>query len=78
MNEAPSNRLRELREHKGMSRAAVAAHVGVGEQQVRRWEDNDLLIPTKYLASLIGLFEVTADYLLGLDCSSATPEASAA
>jgi transcriptional regulator with XRE-family HTH domain len=76
MNEAPTNRLRELRAQRELSRAAVAVQVGVGEQQVRRWEDNELLVPTKHLPALTGLFEVSVEHLMGWDRVPSTEVAS--
>lgn len=64
---AARNRLRELREAVGMSRAGLADQVGVGEHQVRRWEAGEVPIPTKHLLVLTGLLAATADHLLGLD-----------
>lgn len=80
MHEAPTNRLRELREQHApeLSRAAVAVHVGVGEQQVRRWEDNELLVPTKHLPALTALFKVSVEYLMGWDRSESPSEVGAA
>jgi transcriptional regulator with XRE-family HTH domain len=72
------NRLRTLRERDELSRAAVAVQVGVGEQQVRRWEDNELLIPTKHLPALTVLFGVTVEHLMGWDREPATTGKAAA
>ena len=77
MNGAPRNRLKELRERDGLSRAAVAVHVGVGEQQVRRWEDEELLVPTKYLPALTELFRVSVEMLMGWDRSDSKTGAAA-
>ena len=65
------NRLEELRESAGLSRAAVADQVRVGEHQVRRWESGDALIPTKHLAALTAMFGCTVEHLLGWDRTEA-------
>jgi transcriptional regulator with XRE-family HTH domain len=62
----PTNRLLELRTARNLSRVAIAAHLDIGEHQVRRWESGTL-IPTKYLAPLSEFFGVSTDHLLGLD-----------
>jgi ribosome-binding protein aMBF1 (putative translation factor) len=61
------NRLEELREAAGMSRAGLADQVEVGEHQVRRWELNEVLIPTKHLAKLTELLDCTVEHLMGWD-----------
>ncbi len=63
----PGNRLQPLREAAEISRAGLADHVGVGEHQVRRWEANEVLIPTKYLAALTELLDCTVEHLMGWD-----------
>jgi len=64
---ASTNRLEQLREAAGISRAGLADRVGVGEHQVRRWEANEVLIPTKYLAQLTELLDCTVEHLMGWD-----------
>lgn len=77
-NATPTNRLTELRESAGISPAALADLVGVAETQVRRWERGDVLIPTKYLASITARLNVSSDHLLGLDREPAATSAEAA
>lgn len=66
---ALQNRLQEIRETADppMSRAALADFLGISEIQVRRLEEQKLLIPTKYLGALTQRFGVSSDHLLGLD-----------
>jgi DNA-binding transcriptional regulator YiaG len=66
---AQGNRLQELREaaEPKLSRAGLADRAGVGEHQVRRWEQNEVLIPTRHLPLLTALFGCSSDHLLGLD-----------
>lgn len=68
---AQGNRLQELREAAGMSRAGLADYIGVGEAQVRRWELREVLVPTRHLPKLTAKFGVSADYLLGFDRTKA-------
>lgn len=62
-----NNRLEELRERAGLSRAGLADQVCVGEHQVRRWEANEVLIPTKHLAKLTELLDCSVEHLMGWD-----------
>lgn len=64
---APANRLAQIREEAGMSRPALADHLGIGETQVKRMENGSVLIASKHIGPLTRLFDVTSDYLLGLD-----------
>lgn len=76
---AASNRLEELREQAGISRAGLADYLGIGEHQVRRWESGETLIPTKHFPALVAKFGVTVDHLLGMDRQSTeTPNRAAA
>jgi transcriptional regulator with XRE-family HTH domain len=75
---AHGNRLQELREVAGISRAGLADQVGVGEHQVRRWELNEVLIPTKYLALLTELLDCTVEHLMGWDRKPASSGTRAA
>ncbi len=62
-----SNRLKELRVRAGISRAGLADQAGVGEHQVRRWEANEVLIPSKHLAKLTELLNCSVEHLMGWD-----------
>jgi transcriptional regulator with XRE-family HTH domain len=73
-----ANRLEQLREDAGISRPAIADLVGVGEHQVRRWEANEVLIPTKHLEALTEKFGVSVEYLMGWDREPAAAGKAAA
>jgi transcriptional regulator with XRE-family HTH domain len=64
MAEAPPNRLRELRELADMSRAELAAALGVGEPTVARWELRRNTIPPQRLPALARLLDTTVDELM--------------
>ena len=67
MKTPTDNRLLELRELHGMTRVQVAAELGIGEAQVRRWEKQQAAIPTRHLRPLCELFECSPEHLLGWD-----------
>lgn len=71
------NRLQELREAAEISRAGLADQLGLGERQVRRWEDNEVLIPSKYWPRLVGLFDCSVEHLMGWDRRSRGTRAAA-
>lgn len=62
-----AQRLRELRQEKGLSMKQLAAAIGTTDAAVSNWE-NDVNEPKiSYLRALAAFFSVTSDYLLGLE-----------
>lgn len=61
--EAPPNRLRELRETRGITVRQVAQACDVYDSTALRWQD--ALIPQKHLATVAGLLGVTVAQLAG-------------
>lgn len=59
----PTNRLRELRERRGLSVMEVAAACGVHSSTVSRWQDG--LIPQEHLPTLAQLVDSSVPYLAG-------------
>lgn len=70
------NRLREIREIRGLSARDIAVALDLTEASVIRLEKPEANIPTKHIRPLRTLLEVETDYLLGLDRDSKA-EASA-
>lgn len=60
------NRLRELRLEKGIKQEDLAGRLKVRRQTVSRYETGNLDLDTDTIAIICGIFECTADYLLGL------------
>ncbi len=60
-------RLAEAREKAGLSRSEVAQALGVEYQTVYIWECRKGGIPTKRLNTLAGLYQVSAERLMGGD-----------
>jgi DNA-binding XRE family transcriptional regulator len=66
-----TNRLQELYEREGLSRAAVADFCGVRERTVERWEKEDTGIPDDQKRRLCRRFKVSAEHLMGWDRTEA-------
>ena len=65
------DKIRELRERAGLSQAALAKKIGVTRSAVNAWEMGLSIPTTQYVAELVQLFHVSADYMLGLDSTEA-------
>ncbi len=62
-----AERLKELRMDKGLSIAALAKEVGIGSSSLCRWENEQADVKGSQLIALAKYFDVTTDYLLGLE-----------
>ncbi len=58
--------LRELREDSDLTQAQVAAALGTTQQVYARYEKGINELPVRHLRALCLLYEVSADYILGL------------
>jgi len=58
-------RLKELREEKGLSRMALAKELQVSDAAIGRWERGTRIISADLLIKLADFFDVTIDYLVG-------------
>ncbi|MFR6393736.1 MAG: helix-turn-helix domain-containing protein [Oscillospiraceae bacterium] len=58
--------LRELREDSDLTQAQVAAVLGTTQQVYARYEKGINELPVRHLRALCLLYEVSADYILGL------------
>lgn len=62
-----AERLKELREEKELSMMQLASKLGVSDAAICKWE-NDLTEPrANNILSIAHFFEVSTDYLLGLE-----------
>lgn len=68
-----ADRIKMLREQKGMTQAELAKRLGITRSSVNAWEMGISVPSTQYIVELANLFTVSADYLLCLDRSAAIP-----
>ena len=61
-----AERIKELRNSKGLSQHAVGEILGVNERSYRRYEMGEFEPTATNIIKLANLFEVSSDYLLGL------------
>jgi len=58
-------RLKELRQDKGMSKLAMAKALEISDAAIGRWERGERTINAELLIKIADYFDVTVDYLLG-------------
>ena len=61
------NRLKELREEIELSQKVLAARLNMSQTGYSKYETGENDIPTKILIVLAKLYDVTVDYILGLE-----------
>ena len=65
-----ADRIKALREKKGLTQAALARKLGVTRSSVNAWELGISVPSTQYLVELACIFGVSTDYLLNLDTTA--------
>lgn len=65
------DRIKQLREQKGLTQAALARMLNVTRSRVNAWEMGISVPSTQSLVQLAEIFDISTDYLLGIDTSSA-------
>ncbi len=60
-------RIRELRKEKNLSTKTLAQEFNVTERTIQRWESGERVPPLEVVVGLAKFFEVTTDYLLGVE-----------
>lgn len=60
-------RIRELREHAGLTQDQIAAHMGVDQTAVHRWELGKAMPRAAKLPELAALLHCSIDQLYGRD-----------
>lgn len=63
-----NQRIREVRQARGMSQVELAGLLGVTKQSVSNWENDNIQPSVDMLVQIAQVFSVSTDYLLGLDC----------
>ena len=62
-----AERIKMLREEKGLTQARLAKQMGVTRSCVNAWEMGISVPSTQYLVELAMIFRVSVDFLLGLN-----------
>ena len=62
-----SERLKELRQQKNISMLELSKHIGVSDAAICKWENEDTEPKASNIYAVANFFEVTADFLLGLE-----------
>ena len=62
-----SNRIQDLRKEKNLSVKEFAQNFHVTPRTVQRWESGERVPPVAVIIELAKFFNVTTDYLLGLE-----------
>lgn len=60
------DRLRELREDRGLTQKEIAAVLGTTQQVYSRYEKGENEMPVRHVVALCRYYKVSADYILGL------------
>ncbi|MCM1368471.1 MAG: helix-turn-helix transcriptional regulator [Roseburia sp.] len=60
-----SQRIRELRNERGLSQKALAKQIGVSQKAIDYWERHVNEPKASYVVALADFFQVSADFLLG-------------
>lgn len=59
-------RMRDLREDSDLTQQSVADYLGTSQTMYARYERGSNELPIRHLISLCKLYDVSADYLLGI------------
>lgn len=60
-----SERIRQLREARGITQVELAKHLSVTKQSVSNWENNNIQPSVEMAVSIADFFGITMDDLLG-------------
>lgn len=61
------DRIKELRKEKNLSQIQLASQIGVSQKAIDYWELGANEPKASYIIKLAKYFDVSADYLLGID-----------
>ena len=65
-----AERIKYLREQKGLTQADLARQLGITRSSVNAWEMGISVPSTQYIVELSNIFKVSTDYLLGVERSA--------
>ena len=60
-------RIKELRQERGLTQAEVANAIKTSQRNIGRWENGEHEPTASFIFLLANFFEVSSDYLLGLE-----------
>ena len=60
-------KIKEIRIERGLSQTAFATSIGVTQDSISLWEQNKRIPDTVYVIEICKKYNISADYLLGLD-----------
>lgn len=66
-----AEKIKELRSRQGMTQAYVAKKLGITRSGVNAWEMGVSVPSTQYIVELVRLFNVSSDYILGIQKTAA-------
>ena len=69
MREDIADKIKALRESRGMTQAELARQLGITRSGVNAWEMGLSVPSTQYVVDLALFFTVSSDFLLGIDSS---------
>lgn len=69
MREDIADKIKALRESRGMTQAELARQLGITHSGVNAWEMGLSVPSTQYVVDLALFFNVSSDFLLGIDSS---------
>ena len=72
-NGLPANRIKQLREERGLERYDLSVELRVDPSTVARWETGETQMPDRQKLALARLFGVSVTYLMGWDDGGAIP-----
>lgn len=65
-----ADRIKALREQKGITQSELAKRIGITRSSVNAWEMGISIPSTQYIVELSQIFKVSTDYLLCVDNSA--------
>ena len=65
-----SDRIRLLRERRGLTQSELAKQLGITRSSVNAWEQGISVPSTQYIVELADIFKISTDYLLGVESTA--------
>lgn len=65
-----ADRIKALREQKGLTQTELSRQLGITRSSVNAWEMGISVPSTQYIVELAHIFKVSTDFLLGVDSTA--------